>query len=172
MSRLTETHVAYLVTLEKQGRTSAEDVLADAKRAESPLHDLYDWDVTAAAEAHWLDRTRAIIRLVKVVVHTEHQTIRLPRYIRDPALPSHEQGYASVESLRLESTLAHRALVTEMERVTSSLRRARHIAVGLGLEDDVDDLLARVAGLREIWTERSAPPPSDGDTAAAASPAA
>ena len=73
MERLTEQHVAYLVTLERQGRTTAEDVLADAKRPDSPLHDLYDWDVTAAAEAHWLDRTRAIIRLVKVVVHTEHQ---------------------------------------------------------------------------------------------------
>jgi|SRR5580765_5663972 len=169
--RITEAHVGYLVTLERQGRTTAEDVLADAKRAESPLHDLYDWDVTTAAEAHWLDRTRAIIRLVKVVVHTEHQTIRLPRYVRDPARPSHEQGYASVETLRLETALAHRALVTELERVTSSLRRARHIAVGLGLEDDVDDLLARVAGLREVWTERSTPPPSP-DTAATASPAA
>jgi hypothetical protein len=155
MERLTETHVAHLVTLEHQGRTTAEDVLADAKRPDSPLHDLYDWNVAAAAEAHWLERTRAIIRLVRVVVHTEHQTIKLPRYIRDPSLPSNEQGYASVDALRLESGLAHRALVTEMERVASSLRRARHIAVGLGLEDDVDELLARVSGLREVWTERA-----------------
>jgi hypothetical protein len=170
MHRLTETHVTYLVTLEQRGHTSAEDVLADAKHPESPLHDLYDWDVSTAAEAHWLARTRAILRLVKVVVHTEHQTIRIPRYVRDPARPPREQGYVSVEALRLESALAHRALVTEMERVMSSLRRARHLAVGLGLEDEIDDLLARVAGLREIWTERGAPPPT-ADTSAA-SPAA
>lgn len=171
MQRLTESHVTYLVTLEQQGHTSAEAILADAKRAESPLHDLYDWDVATAAEAHWLARTRAIIRLVKIVVHTEQQTIRLPRYVRDPARPSREQGYVSVDALRLESTLAHRALVTEMERVMSSLRRARHIAVGLGLEEEIDDLLARVAGLRQVWTEHSAPPPT-GETGTAASPAA
>ena len=164
--RVTEGHVAYLVTLEKQGRTSAEDVLADAKRPESPLHDLYDWNVASAAEAYWLDRTRAIIRLVRVVVHTEHQTLRLPRYIRDPALPANEQGYASIESVRLESTLARRALVSELERVTSALRRARHIAVGLDLEDEIDALLERVAGLREVWTDHAAPPES---TAAAPS---
>jgi hypothetical protein len=171
MHRLTEAHVAYLVTLEQQGRGTPADVLADAKRDESPLHDLYDWDITVAAEAHWLDRTRAIIRLVKVVVHTEHQTIRIPRYVRDPSRPPREQGYVSVETLRLETTLAHRALVTEMERVMSSLRRARHIAVGLSLEEEIDDLLARVAGLRQVWTEHSAPPPTAGESEAA-SPAA
>jgi hypothetical protein len=167
MAKITQSHVAYIVTLERQGRTTAEDILTDAKRPDSPLHDLYDWDVTKAAESHWLDRTRQIIRFVRIVVHTQHQTIRIPRYIRDPSLHGHEQGYVSVERVRLEEQLAYRALVTELERVTSSLRRARAIATGVGLEGDIDELLARVAGLRTMTTaQTSAPTPSaEGDQA-------
>lgn len=151
--RMTEVHVNYIIQLERAGRTSASDVLADAKTAESPLHDLYDWDVEKAAEAHWLDRTREIIRLVKVVVHTENISVSLPRYVRDPSAAAKEQGYVSVESLRLDPVLARRALIAEFERVTGSLRRARSIAVGLDLEDEVDALLARVVGLRALLSE-------------------
>jgi hypothetical protein len=169
--KLTEAHVAYLLTLEQQGRQTAEAILDDAKRAESPLHDLYDWDIQTAAEAHWLDRTRAIIRLVKVVVHTETHTYRIPRYVKDPSRPNSEQGYASIDHLRIETALARRALVTELERVTSALRRARNIALGLALEDEVDRLLTIVAGLRVVVSTPTVEPetaPSEN----AASPAA
>jgi hypothetical protein len=169
MHKLTETHVTYLVSLERQGRQTAEAILADAKRLESPLHELYDWDVQTAAEAHWLDRTRALIRMVKIVVHTETHTYRIPRYVKDPELPAREQGYTSLEHLRVDATLSRRALATELERVTSSLRRARNIALGLDLEEEVDRLLTVVSGLRVIV---STPTTSEPDTTAADNAAA
>ena len=148
--RLNEAHVAYIVSLEHAGKTSAEAVLADARRPESPIHELYDWDVAKAAHAHWLDRTRQILGLVRIIEHTETTTIRLPRYVKDPAVPTNEPGYVSLEALRIDPVLARRALIAELERVTSALRRARNLSVGLGLEGDCDELLAAVSGLRSV----------------------
>ena len=148
--RLTDKHVAHIVSLERNGKTTAEAILADAKAPESPIHDLYDWDVTKAAEAHWLNRTREIVRLVRYVVHTETTTVTLPRYVRDPEAEPRVQGYATVERLRTDPRLARRALISEFERVANALKRARAVAVGLELDDQISDVLARVVGMQAI----------------------
>ncbi|MGA8762296.1 MAG: hypothetical protein WB562_05345 [Candidatus Sulfotelmatobacter sp.] len=148
--RLTTRHVDHIVALERDGKTSAETILADAKRGDSPLHDLYDWDVERAAETHWLERTREIVRLVRYAVHTETHSYTLPRYVRDPDVEPQTQGYATVESLRDDPDRARRALTSELERVSSVLTRARELAVGLHLDDEIEELLERVAGLRAV----------------------
>lgn len=148
--RITDVHVVHLVALERNGRTTAEAILADAKNPASPLHDLYDWDVQRAAEAHWLDRTREIVRLVRYVEHTTHESYRLPRYVRDPDLFGRTQGYVALETLRVDPSRSRRALIAEFERVTAMLQRARHIAIGLALDHEVEDLLARITGLKTI----------------------
>ena len=150
MKRITERHVDHIVALERQGRLTPEEVLEDARREDSPLHDLYDWDMTRAAERHWLDRTREIIRVGRVVVHTETQSYMLPRYTRDPDAAPGEQGYLSLDALRVDPGVARRALIAEFERVASALRRARTLAGGLDLEDQVASLLERVVGLQAL----------------------
>lgn len=166
--RITQRHIDYLISLEKRGRMTAEEVLADAKQPESVLHDLFDWDVARAAEQFWLDRTRAIIRVVRVVVYTEQQTYRLPRYVHDPTLVGREQGYISLETVKVDPQLARQTLTRELQRVTSALERAKYVAAALGLESDVDELLATVTGLRasfdddehEVQTAAAPPPPA------------
>jgi len=46
------------------------DVLADARDEGSPLHPYFEWDDTAAAEAHRLAQASALIRRVRVEVIT------------------------------------------------------------------------------------------------------
>ena len=75
--RITPRHVAHIITLERDGTTTPEAVLADAKDKESPLHDLFDWNVKRAAEAHWLERSRDILRGVHYVIHTETHSYTL-----------------------------------------------------------------------------------------------
>lgn len=150
VSKITEAHVTHIISLERQGRVTPDTILDDAKRPESPLHNLYDWNVEKAAQAHWLERTREIIRLIRVVVTTETITVRPPRYIKDPGIPANEQGYVALHTLRVDPTLARRALITELERVTSSLIRAQRIAAGLELDDQIAGILAQVSGLRTI----------------------
>lgn len=132
-----------------EGRITPELVVEDARDPESPLHNEFPWDLEKAAYQHWLDRARTIIRSVMVVTRTEKRTIVTPYFLRDPAAAQDEQGYRSIVSIRSDQDMARDALVDEFQRVAGLLRRARAIAVALQMEDDVDELLTTVVGLRE-----------------------
>lgn len=153
--RITQRHIDHIKSLEKHGRITPDIVLSDAKHASSPLHNLYEWDTEKAAEAHWLDRSREILGQIHVIIHTETVTYQLPNYVRDPSAAAKEQGYVSMDALRVESALARRALIAEVERAASALQRARIIAVGLSLEDVIDDAIARIVGVKTVVREEA-----------------
>lgn len=48
------------------GQMIPQKVVDEAKRKQSPLHKFFEWDVQTAAEAHWLDTARSLIRIVRV----------------------------------------------------------------------------------------------------------
>lgn len=147
--KLTDTQIAHVKMMEDEhGRLTAAQLVTDAKREDSPLHDLFEWDVTKAAEAHWLDIGREIIRTVTVIVTQNDVTIKVPNYVRDPDAKG--QGYRSITSLRGDEDAAREALRNEFTRAAGVLQRARYLAVGLNLTDAVDQLLAQVAGLQTL----------------------
>lgn len=147
-NRITDKHKAHLQWLEENGGLEPSQVLADAKKPKSPLHNLYDWDIKRAAEQYWLDRTREIIRTIQVVVHTDVITIEIPRYVRDPDAAVDEARYVETQSLRKDKGKARRLLTAEVERVLGVLQRSRKIAIGLGMVADFDDILERLTGLQ------------------------
>lgn len=141
IDRLAQLHVA--------GILKPEVVVADARVPDSPLHALFNWTVEEAAEAHWLDRARQLIRSVEVVIHTERTVVRTPYYVRDPEAGPKEQGYRTITEVRGEADLARAVLVAEFSRAADVLRRAHDIARALNLEDDVKELIDGVVQLRE-----------------------
>ena len=66
VSAAVATRLAGLVST--NGKLLAKDVLDDARDARSPLHDYFQWDDTAAAEAYRLSQATALIRRVKVTI--------------------------------------------------------------------------------------------------------
>ena len=135
------------------GVLTADNVVSDAQRPESPLHGLAiwkGWDREKAAHAHWLETARELIREVRVIVSNETTIINAPFYIRDPDADVDDQGYISVIEIRSDEDRARAALVAEFKRVADMLRRAREIARALGMEEDVERLIAGVSGLREM----------------------
>lgn len=138
----------YLIALHKQhGTLTPELVVADAKRKDSPLHELFEWDKAKAAQAHWHDVARALIRNVRVVVVNEGRSLRAPYFVRDPALPSKVQGYTTVHKLRTDADLARDAVADECSRAASAFRRAQEVAAAVGVESDVRDLLNETLAL-------------------------
>lgn len=131
------------------GRITPDLVIKDAKSKDSPLHSLFEWDKSKAAHQHWLDTARSIIASVEVRVTTEHITVRTPIYVRDPSAAAGTQGYIAVSRLRSEPDLAREALVAEFQHAADLLRRARHLAIALSVEDDVDEIVEQVVDLRE-----------------------
>lgn len=131
-----------------QGRLTPAIVVEAARNPESPLHSEFIWDDAKAAERQRLDKARALLR-IKVNYSVNHITFRMPQYIRDPEAARGKQGYIATMRLASEEDQAHAALVAEFGRVAAILKRARHIAVGIGLAAEIDALERTVAGLRE-----------------------
>lgn len=120
------------------GLLTPDAVVAEARKKDSPLHALFDWDVKAAAHQHWLEQARQLIRSVRVVITTERTAVSTVAYVRDPDVGPDEQGYVSTVSLIGETERSRSALVGEFSRAAAALRRARELAVVFGMEGEVE----------------------------------
>jgi hypothetical protein len=67
--------------------------------------------------------------------------------VRDPSADSHVQGYIATAVLLDDEGQARAAVISEIERVISCLRRAGEVAQAVGVELDVNDLLKRAQAL-------------------------
>lgn len=135
---------------DENGRVTPAMVVDDARDVNSPLHRLFDWDDASAAEKQRLHTARQIIVSVKVVVTTEHVSFKAPLMLRDPASPPREQGYVSLVALQKDAVAARAAMLTEFHRAESALSRARNVASVLNLSDEIEALILRLTGLREV----------------------
>jgi hypothetical protein len=129
------------------GNLTARDVVAEAKKKGSPLHEYFTWNVQQAAQAHWEDQARRLIRQYRFVVTTTSYVVEVPKYLRNPAAAP-EQGYVSVTKLRKDSDIAREVLLTEVSRAVSAMRRAKEVARALGMDAEIGELLDATETLR------------------------
>lgn len=146
---------------ENGGRLTPDAVIADARDKDSPLHMLFEWNVKKAAMRHWIDRAREIITSVQVMTRTDRTVVTSVYYVRDPHANFSGQGYVSIDTLRTDQDMAREAICNEFSRVGAMLHRARSLALALGIEGEVNDVISRVENLR-----RKASRDGDGDACA------
>jgi hypothetical protein len=140
-----------LIAAKSGGRLTPEAVVEDAKRKDSPLHDLpcwLGWDQRKLASAALQDIARSLIRSVKVQITTETRTISTVAYVRDPECKSDEQGYVSLQALQDDTEKSRQAVLYEFKRAAAALERAREIAAALEMLAEIDSLLAGVEVLK------------------------
>lgn len=137
------------IELANNGRLTANDVVEDAKNPESPLHDMFDWNVDRAAHQHWLRRAREIIVSIKVVEKVQEERIECVYYVRDPHQEHDQQGYVSLTTLKSEEQLAMDALRQEFLRAKAIFKRARDLSDVLEIRSDVVDVSDRIDMLLE-----------------------
>jgi len=131
------------------GRLTPDLVVEDAQNPDSPLHELFEWNDGVAGHKYRIEQARQVITSVRVVITTEHKTVSTVFYVRDPEADATEQGYVSINKLRSNSDLARESIVIEFSRAASYLQRARTHAEALGMEDDVDALIANVERFKQ-----------------------
>lgn len=123
-------------------------VVDDARRPESPLHPLFDWDDSEAAEKWRLHQARHHIRQVRLVIHETQVAVRKVVYVRDPGKPAGEAGYVSTARLREQPERSRAALLSELERAEQCLTRAYDVAFTLGLSSEIEALRARLRAVK------------------------
>ena len=115
-----------------------------------PLHCLFEWDLQAAAEEHWTDRARMIIRSVSLEEDVEESTIEpaTPYFVRDPSLGSNAQGYISMTSAKSNVDVARGVVANECAAALGAVRRAERVAGCLGLQADLSKLRKTIERVR------------------------
>lgn len=139
---------------EQNGIITPAMVVEDAKDPSSPLHDQFNWDVQAAAHAHWLTTARKLIRGVRVeIVTRELRLATAPaspiEFVESPSKESGDQGYVRAAELRDNRQFAVVVMNREIDRIESALDRAKNVAGELGLADEVKFTLSQVIRLRK-----------------------
>jgi hypothetical protein len=67
---------------QQKGELTPEDVLADARHGNSPLHSFFEWDDGAAAEQYRLNQARGLIRSVVAIYTSEDKpAVRQRAYV-------------------------------------------------------------------------------------------
>lgn len=133
---------------EKYGRLTPDLVVQEAKNPESILHNLFEWNDVEAGHQHRLFQARQIITSVRVIITTENKKISTVYYVRDPEADPMEQGYVSIDKLKSDKDLARESIVMEFSRATAYLQRARNHAEALGMQEDIEALIADVEELK------------------------
>lgn len=153
--KLTEKQIARLHGLTNaHGQITPSAVVADAKRKDSPLHKLFDWDIKRAANKFWTLRARQIIGMVTVVTTTTEAIVRTPFYVKDTTVKG--EGYRTVTALRADPIQARASMIYTLEVAAGHLRRAYDLAQPLGLTNEVDALLEKITGLQRALKSAAA----------------
>lgn len=112
-------------------RLTPKIIIDDARSPDSPLHSEFTWDNEIAGEKHRLTEARELIRSVKLKVTVDSRMIHIPKYVRDPRVPAHTQGYVPLDRARTMQEVALEIRRQEIERACSMIVRAGRVTEGL-----------------------------------------
>jgi hypothetical protein len=137
---------AALSAISKAGKLQARAVVATARNPKHYLHSYFEWDNNVCGEAYREDQARTLIVGYREEI-TKLELSAAIQWVRDPSADSHVQGYIATAVLLDDEGQARAAVISEIERVISCLRRAGEVAQAVGVELDVNDLLKRAQAL-------------------------
>jgi hypothetical protein len=72
--------------------------------------------------------------------------------VRDPRLPSDQQGYVSIETLKTDKDLARESIQLEFARAYAHLHKAKIHAEILGMQDQVSTLITNLQETQQTVT--------------------
>ncbi len=137
---------AALRAIAKNGRLTADAVVEAARSPKHVLHAYFEWDDSVAGALYRRDQARALIVGYRVEV-TSLELSAAVQWVRDPAADSHKQGYVATTVLLDDEGQARSAVIAELDRVLSCLKRASDVAQAVGVALEVGDLVKRTQAL-------------------------
>lgn len=141
----------------KEGRVTAEQLLASARSPKSPLHVWFLWDDTEAAHQYRLSQARSLIRSVQIkvistgevrplAVHIRHVTEQEVADSRDRAESERRSGYyRSADALPSNKVELISALADARSRVASAQTAVEQLMRIAGQSGDTNAAMIALA---------------------------
>lgn len=104
------------IRVRHNGRLEPEWVVHAAKSERNPLHPLFEWDDTVAAQNWRVDQARGVIRSVEVVVEQAEESTPIRAFVS--VIRGNDRSYTSVEHAMSDPALRQqvlRAALKELE---------------------------------------------------------
>lgn len=134
------THGDKVETLRKlereRGHLAPEDVVEEARKRDSPIHDLFEWNNTEAARKYRLVQAAQLIRSVRFNLTVGEIPLTVPRYVRD--LRTETTGYRHILEVRSDEDVNRLTVLDAMMRASNAFKRAKTLAMAFEIEDLVD----------------------------------
>jgi hypothetical protein len=95
-----------------KGELTPEDVLADAKGHNSPLHSFFEWDDSEAAHQHRLAQARGLIRSVVAIYTSTNEPARRMKafiHIPEPGTPHYRDTAQALSETKTRELVLRRA---------------------------------------------------------------
>lgn len=124
-----------------KGELTPEDVLADARHDNSPLHSFFEWDNSAAAEQHRLGQARGLIRaVVAVYTRDDKPAIRQRAYIHVPeGRTSHYREASHAMSQRSTREAILKQALAELQQWKRKYKDLQEFAALIDIIDRIDE---------------------------------
>jgi hypothetical protein len=137
----------HLELLRKQckGELTPQDVVNDARGHNSPLHSFFEWDDSAAAEAHRLGQARGLIRaVVAVYVSDDKPAIRQKAYVHiaEPQTPHYRELSHAMSQKRTRELVLQRAW-RELQAWKNRYRDLKEFSALIDVIEEVEHKLPR-----------------------------
>src|SRR3990167_2956704 len=118
-----------------------EAVVKRAENPKSPLHEYFEWNDTAAAQAYRIIQAGELIRSCKLIVHKGEIGYQLPAWVHDYRIGPNKSGYVEASELQKRPSDAKSAVLAELDAARNHILRARDMGMVFGLEDEIDGML-------------------------------
>ena len=128
---------------QKEGNLNPKEVLRDARNPNSPLHQLFEWDDSVAAEAYRLMQAKQVVRyVVRVVPQPRREPTRVtvaPRAVERPASVAATAKEKTERDYLVEATIAQGIayVAAEVARRAEVYWSEKHIPYPAGLSDEM-----------------------------------
>lgn len=132
-------HLALLAAEHKRELTP-QDVLDDARKHNSPLHQFFEWNDGVAAEQHRLEQARGLIRsVVAIYVREDKPAVRTRAFVHvpEPGAPHYRTADHAMSQEKTRKMVLRRAL-TELQAWRKRYKDMQEFAAVFEAADQIE----------------------------------
>lgn len=126
---------------EEKGSVTKQDMVDRARKKSNPMHDLFEWDDTVAAEKYRCTQAGDILRNLKIVVEGDGQQISRAWVNVQKVAPNCTARYVNVEVALRDEVMKNTVFENALKELENFKRKYESLHEFETLFDEIDKLI-------------------------------
>lgn len=138
-----------LTQLEQASGLTPDAVIEEARKADSPLHGEFTWDIERAAMMTWREQARRLISSFYTPFTVHRRELRVQEFVELPGKKLRAQGYISINTIKGNKEFAAEFMEEQLKVASAYVSKVTDYAAILGLRKRTEGIVKEIASLRE-----------------------